>query len=365
MTINVTQSSMPDFDEYCSLIKEIWENKHLTNNGPFHQKLQSMLNDYLKVNNTTLITNGHLALEIALESLESKGEVITTPYTFISTTQAIKRAGFTPVFCDIDPVSFTIDEEKIEELITDKTVAIMPVHVYGNICDVEKIEEIANKHGLKVIYDAAHAFGVEYNGRGIGSYGDFSMFSFHATKVFNTVEGGALTYSNKELATKLDSLKNFGIVSPEEIDYIAGNAKMDEFRAAMGLANLKDIDENIEKRHKVYERYQMHLQNIEGIQTIKYREGVKPNYAYYPVVFDKEVFGKDRDEVFEILKENSINARKYFYPVSNEVKAYEFMHAQNDTPIASKISKNVLCLPMYAELSLEDVDKICKTILGK
>lgn len=357
MTINVTQSSMPDFDEYCRLIKSIWNNKQLTNNGPLHSELEGKISNYLKVENASLLTNGHIALEIALEMLEKKGEIITTPYTFASTTHAIMRAGFKPIFCDIDEDTFTIDSNKIEELITENTVAILPVHVYGNICDVEKINEIAKKHKLHVIYDAAHAFGVEYKGRGIGTFGDFSMFSFHATKVFNTVEGGALTYSNPNIHKKIDILKNFGIVSQDEIDIVAGNAKMDEFRAAMGLLNLKNIDENIEKRRKVFERYQNNLLGTKGIKTISYREGVKPNYAYYPVVFDK-----NRDEVFNLLKQNGINARKYFYPAINETKAYSSISKQ-DTPVSSYVSKNVLCLPMYSNLELETVDKICDLIL--
>ena len=365
MDINVTQSSMPDFEEYTNLIKKIWDSKHLTNNGPMHKELEKKLIEFLKVDNITLTTNGHTALEIALDYFDLKGEVITTPYTFISTTHSISRMGLKPVFCDIDPETYMIDVNKIEDLITDQTVAIMPVHVYGNICDVESIEEIAERHGIKVIYDAAHAFGVEYKGRGIGSYGDFSMFSFHATKVFNTVEGGAITYNNQNDYSKLNSLKNFGIVSPEEIKYISGNAKMDEFRSAMGLANLKHIESEIEKRERVFNRYQSHLEDVAGIKTMSYREGLKPNYAYYPVVFDKERFGKNRDEIFDLLKSQNINARKYFYPATNEVDCYKNDENNLSTPVASEISKNVLCLPLYSELDLEDVDRICEIILGK
>ena len=266
MTINVTQPTMPEYEEYCDIIKSIWKNKHLTNNGPLHQELEERLSDYLKSDNVSLVTNGHLALEIAIAALELEGEVITTPYTFISTTQAIKRNGLTPVFCDINEDDFTIDINKIEELITEKTSAIVPVHVYGNICDVEAIEKIAKKYNLKVIYDAAHAFGVEYNGVGVGNFGDISMFSFHATKVFNTIEGGALSYSDDSLYERIKSLKNFGITQGGSIEYIAGNAKMDEFRAAMGIANLRHIHENINKREVIFNRYNEILKDIDGIK---------------------------------------------------------------------------------------------------
>ncbi|MBS5964991.1 MAG: DegT/DnrJ/EryC1/StrS family aminotransferase [Finegoldia magna] len=362
MSINVTQPSMPDYEEYCEIIKGIWENKHLTNNGPLHQQLEDKLIDYLKVGNVSLATNGHLALEIAIAALELKGEVITTPYTFISTTQAIKRNGLVPIFCDINEEDFTIDVNKIESLITEKTSAILPVHVYGNICDVDKIEEIAKKYNLKVIYDAAHAFGVEYNDIGVGNFGNVSMFSFHATKVFNTVEGGALSYNDAGLYEKIKSLKNFGINKDNSIEYIAGNAKMDEFRAAMGIANLKNINENIAKRELIFKRYLDKLKAVEGISLIKYREGLKPNYSYFPIVVDKEKYGVSRDMLFNRLKGNGINTRKYFYPSINVSKPYFEKNYKQNTPIAYNISQNVMCLPMYSDLSLSEVDYICDTI---
>ncbi|MDO5018421.1 MAG: DegT/DnrJ/EryC1/StrS family aminotransferase [Lagierella massiliensis] len=362
MKINVTQSSMPDFEEYCDIIKDIWDNKHLTNNGPIHAELEKRLNEYLKVYNTSLATNGHLALELALSVLNIKGEVITTPYTFISTAQAIKRSGLTPVFCDINEDDFTIDVSKIESLITEKTCAILPVHVYGNICDVESIEEIATKYNLKVIYDAAHAFGVEYNNTGIGNFGDISMFSFHATKVFNTIEGGALTFSSDEYYEKLKSLKNFGIIDVDTIGYVAGNAKMDEFRSAMGILNLKHIDSNISKREIVYKRYIKNLEGVEGISVIKYRDGLKPNYAYFPITIDEKTFGENRDTLFNRLKDKDINSRKYFYPCINTTKPFYDEMFESSTPVAYNVSKKVLCLPMYADLRIEDVDKICEVI---
>lgn len=359
--IQVTQSSMPPFEEYVNEIEDLWDSKWLTNMGEKHQKLEQELIDYLKVSNLKLYTNGHSGLEIAIGAMNLTGEVITTPYTFSSTTQAIIQNGLEPVFCDINEDDYTIDVTKIEELITDKTSAIVPVHVYGNICDVEEIDRIAEKHNLKVIYDAAHVFGVEYNNRGIGSYGDASMFSFHATKVFNTVEGGAVTYNDEGLSKVLDALKNFGQSTPENVEYIAGNAKMSEFHAAMGLTNLKYVNDYILGRKKVAERYIFHLQDIKGIKLSKIQEDVKSNYAYFPVVF--EGYKYDRDEIQEKLASEGIYARKYFYPLTSSFAAYNGKYDVNDTPIAKYISESVLTLPLYPDLSLEDVDRICKIIL--
>lgn len=360
MSIQVTQSSMPHFEEYIQEIKDLWESKWLTNNGAKHQKLESNLVDYLKVDNLTLFTNGHLALEIILDSLNLSGEVITTPFTFVSTTNAIVRNGLTPVFCDINPEDYTIDVEKLESLITEKTVAIVPVHVYGNVCDVEKIDQIAKTHSLKVIYDAAHTLGVTVNGQGIGTFGDASMFSFHATKVFNTIEGGAVTYQDASLGQKLNELKNFGISGPESVKYAGGNAKMNEFQAAMGICNLRHVDEEIEKRRKVVERYTANLSGIKGIKLSLKQEGVKSNYAYFPVVF--EGYYKSRDEVFEQLQNENIIARKYFYPLVNEFDCYKDQYDVKDTPVAKNIAEHVLTLPLYADLSFEDVDRICEII---
>lgn len=364
--ILVTQSSMPSFDEYMEEIKDIWDSKWLTNVGPKHKELQKQLKEYLQVDNVELFTNGHMALEIALQSLDlpKGGEVITTPFTFASTTQAIVRNGLIPVFCDINMDDYTIDVTKIESLITDKTVAIVPVHVYGNICNVEEIEKISKKYHLKVIYDAAHTFGVRYKDKGISSYGDISMFSFHATKVFNTIEGGGLCFSDQSLASKIYSIRNFGIKDEENIDYIGTNGKMTEFSAAMGLCNLRHVDDEINKRKKIVERYIDNLSSIEGIKTNNLQKDVKSNYAYFPIVIDKNTFGFNRDQVFDRLLENNINARKYFYPLTNSFNCYkdEFNFDTTKTPTALYISKNVLTLPLYADLSIEDVDRICKII---
>ncbi len=365
-TINVTRSSMPDFEEYCEEIKDLWESRWLTNMGEKHRKLQAELEAYLDTPHVVLYTNGHLALEnvIAAMQLPAGGEVITTPFTFVSTTHAITRNGLVPVFCDINDVDYTIDVEKIEELITEKTVAIVPVHVYGNLCNVERIQEIADKHGLKVIYDAAHAFGVVKNGENAANFGDASMYSFHATKVFNTIEGGALTFKDDRLVQILNDMKNFGIRGPEEVSYIGGNAKMSEFQAAMGLCNLKHLEEEIEKRKKVVETYRQRLSDVSGIRLCDDQAGVKSNYAYFPVVFDGYKY--TRDEVFAKLGEQHIVARKYFYPLTNGMECYkDFPTAgEEKTPVAKYIADRVLTLPLYAGLSIEDVNMICDIILG-
>lgn len=364
--INVTSSSMPSYEEYCEEIKELWDSRWLTNMGTKHRQLQAELEEYLAVPHVTLYTNGHLALENVISAMgfPEGGEVITTPFTFASTTHAIVRCGLTPVFCDINPIDFTIDVTKIESLITDKTCAIVPVHVYGNLCEVEAIKRIADKYDLKVIYDAAHAFGVEYKGVGVANFGDASMFSFHATKVFHTIEGGALTYADDSLVQVLNDMKNFGIRGPESVVYTGGNAKMNEYCAAMGLCNLRHIDEEIKKREAVTMRYRSHLEGVEGIGLNPIQDDVKPNYAYFPIVIDSEKFGFNRDEVFDRLAENEIGARKYFYPNTNTFECFEGRFDPNATPIALNISKNVLTLPLYADLALEDVDRICEIILN-
>lgn len=361
--ILVTRSSMPNFEEYCEEIKELWETHFLTNMGAKHKQLEKDLLNYLKTSNITLFTNGHLALEciIAAFDLPKGGEVITTPFTFASTTHAIVRNGLKPVFCDINSEDFTIDVSKIESLITEKTCAIVPVHVYGNLCNVEEIGKIAKKYNLKVIYDAAHTFGVEKNGIGVSNFGDASMFSFHATKVFNTIEGGAVTYNDSTLKKKLNDLKNFGITGPESVEYVGGNAKMNEFQAAMGICNLRHVDGEILKRKAVVERYRERLENVEGIKLSVVQEGVKSNYAYFPVVFDSYKY--TRDEIFEKLGAENIVARKYFYPLINDFECYRDKYSSNETPVAKHIADRVLCLPLYADLELEVVDKICDIIL--
>ncbi len=360
----VTRSSMPQLEEYIEEISDIWETHWLTNMGSKHKKLQEELREYLGIENIELLTNGHMALELSMQAMNLKGEVITTPFTFASTTHAIVRNGLTPVFCDINPIDFTIDTSKIEALITDKTCAIIPVHVYGNICNVEEIERIAKKYGLKVIYDAAHTFGVRYKNNCIGSYGDASCFSFHATKVFNTIEGGAVCYKDLDFGKALYRLKNFGIKDQETVDGVGANAKMNEFCAAMGLCNLKHIDEEINKRKQVVERYRSHLLGVEGIQLNPIQKDVTPNYSYFPIIINEKVFGSTRNEVFERLASEGIVARKYFYPLTN---TFDCFHGQFDsslTPIALHISKRVLTLPLYADLNLECVDNICKIILS-
>ncbi len=361
--ILVTQSSMPEMDEYINEIKDIWESKWLTNMGVKHQTLQSELKKYLCVDNVELLTNGHMALELTMQAMGLTGEVITTPFTFASTTHAIVRNGLTPVFCDINEKDYTIDVSKIESLITEKTSAIVPVHVYGNICDIEAIEQIAQKHNLKVIYDAAHTFGVKYKGKGIGAFGDASCFSFHATKVFNTIEGGAVCFKDEKLGTEIYNLKNFGIRGPETVSGIGANAKMNEFCAAMGLCNLRHIDDEISKRKAVVDRYKLHLAGVQGIKFSDEQKDVQGNYAYFPILVDKELFGKSRDDIFEELAVNNIYARKYFYPLTNNFECYSDRFDSGNTPVAERISNNVLTLPLYADLSLEDVDKICAIIL--
>ncbi len=363
MKINVTRSSMPEFEEYIEEIKELWESRWLTNMGAKHNELQDKLCKYLSADNVSLFTNGHLALEAAIAAMKLTGEVITTPFTFASTTQAIVRNGLTPVFCDINPTDYTIDVSKLEALITDKTSAIIPVHVYGNVCAVDAIEAIAKKHGLKVIYDAAHAFGMRIGDRGIASYGDASMFSFHATKVFNTIEGGCVTYSDKELTEQLLIQKNFGMESFESYTVAAGNSKMNEFQAAMGLCNLRTVDREIAKRKTVVNRYIERLSGIDGIIVWQEQDGVTHNYAYFPVLFDKQVFGKSRDEVADELGKEEIFARKYFYPLTSSFECYKGKFEIQDTPVAQKVAEQVLTLPLYADLSIEDVDKICDIIL--
>lgn len=359
--IQVTSSSLPDLDEYIEEIKDLWESRFITNMGIKHQQLEASLKKYLDASYITLFTNGHIALECAIASLDLKGEVITTPFTFASTTHAIVRNGLTPVFCDINFEDYTIDTEKIESLITDKTSAIIPVHVYGNICNIKEIDRIAKKHNLKVIYDAAHAFGITVNNIGISNFGDASMFSFHATKVFHTIEGGAVTYNNEKLSNTLNNLKNFGITGPESVESIGGNAKMNEFQAAMGICNLRHVDNEIIKRKAIVERYIEKLGGTKGIKLCKIQDDTKSNYAYFPVVFDNYKF--TRDEVIQKLKQENIFARKYFYPLTNSFKCYKERFICNETPIANYVADRVLTLPLYPDLSFDDVDRICNLIL--
>lgn len=360
--IQVTRSSMPEFEEYVEEIKNLWESRWLTNMGAKHKQLEAALLQYLNTDHITLFTNGHLALEYIIAALKLSGEVITTPFTFASTTHAIVRNGLTPVFCDINPKDYTIDVSKLEGLITDRTTAIIPVHVYGNICDVKEIERIAKKYYLKVIYDAAHAFGITVDGTSVANFGDASMFSFHATKVFNTIEGGAVVYRDLKLGNVLNEIKNFGITGQESVEYVGGNGKMNEFQAAMGICNLRNIDREIEKRKVVAERYIERLSNVSGIKLNVSQPGVKKNYAYFPVVFDG--YKLTRDEVFERLKQQGIFARKYFYPLTSSFECYKGIFDADKTPAAKYIADRVLTIPLYADLALEDVDRICNIILN-
>lgn len=361
--INVTRSSMPPFEEYCAEIKDLWDSRWLTNMGAKHRQLQAELAAYWGTEHIDLLTNGHMAIELSLQALELEGEVITTPFTFASTTQAIVRSGLTPVFCDIDPVTFNLDPAKVEALITPRTSAILPVHVYGTPCDVEAIGEIAARHGLKVLFDAAHAFGVQYRGKGIGAFGDVSCFSFHATKVFHTIEGGAVCFHDEVFGQKLARMKNFGLDGCDA-PVLGANAKLNEFSAAMGLCNLRHVEDNIQRRRQAVERYRTHLEGVPGLQLAPMLPDVQPNYAYFPVVFDKAIFGADRDEVLRALSEQQIMARKYFYPLTSEFSCYRGRFDPGETPLAKQMSRRVLTLPLYAEIGVETVDRICEIVLG-
>lgn len=361
LNIPVTRSSMPPLEEYVKEIRSLWDSHWLTNCGVKHQQLKNRLQEYLRVEHVELFINGHSAIEAVLEAFGIQGEVITTPFTFVSTTNAIVRQGATPIFVDVEPEWLTIDPSKIEEAITEKTEAILAVHVYGNLCDVSTIQEIANRHGLKVIYDAAHAFGVEKENKGALSYGDASAVSFHATKVFNTIEGGAVCTSNDELAQMMARNRNFGLKTSGDCVFPGGNTKMNEFCAAMGICNLRHIDEEINKRKMVYETYVDYLDGVSGIRLLKDQSGVKKNYAYMPVIIDPEKFGATRDDVFKVLKRENIHARKYFCPTINEMSWYKNQITQ-ETPIAARAARDVIALPLYADLSVSDAQRIASVV---
>ncbi len=362
-SIYVTRSSMPSLEEYVEEIRDIFDSHKLTNMGPKHRELQKQLEGYLNVPHAELLVNGHMALEMTLQAFDLKGEVITTPFTFASTTHAIVRNGLTPVFCDIDPKDHTLDVTKIEALINDRTCAILPVHVYGNMCNVYEIERIAGKHGLRVIYDAAHAFGETLDGKGAGSFGDASIFSFHATKVFNTIEGGCVTSSDESLMKRLYELKNFGIKNAETVTAVGANAKMNEFAAAMGICNLRHVDGDIEKRSLVSGRYLERLDGAKGLQLPISQSGVKSNHSYFPVTVDPEEAGCTRDDIFDALAASDIHARKYFYPLTNAFDCFRGQYDPNDTPVAKRVSEQVITLPIYPDLPLNEVDRICDVIL--
>lgn len=364
--ILVTQSSMPPYEEYIEAIKPLWDTHWLTNMGTYHQELEKQLKDYLDVPELSLMVNGHMALELAIQAFDfpEGAEVITTPFTFISTTHAIVRNRLQPVFCDVKLSDGTIDETKIEELITEKTVAIVPVHVYGNVCNIEEIQKIADKHELKVIYDAAHAFGVKYRGKGIGSYGDASIFSFHATKVFNTIEGGAVAFSDHQLYEKLYNLKNFGIRGEELVTEVGANAKMNEFAAIMGLCNLKHIDAVLTERRTKHDFYKEKLQEIKGIQFFKQSIDTTNNYAYFPIVIESE-YGKTRDELYNLLKKNNIYSRKYFYPLTSDQTCFKDKYKNNKLVYARELSHKVLVLPFYEKIETKEMERIIQQMLAK
>ena len=360
--VPVTRSSMPPFEEYVEAIRPLWESRWLTNMGANHELLSRRLEEYLKVDNVSLFVNGHMALEMCIQAMGLKGEIITTPFTFISTTHAIIRNDITPVFCDIKEDDYTMDPDLIEDLITEKTTAIIPVHVYGNICDVKRIDGIAKKHGLKLIYDAAHAFGEELDGVGIGNFGDASMFSFHATKVYNTIEGGAICTGDDELIREVYKLKDFGIKDETIVDGIGANAKMNEFAAIMGLCNLDHIDGEIEKRKRAALRYRENLKDIKGISFYIPKENVKSSYSYFPIVVNEDIYGMSRDMLHERLKEYNVFTRKYFYPLTSEMECFKGRFDISLTPVAKRISESVLTLPMSASLDMDTIDSICRMI---
>ncbi len=362
--IYVTQPSLPSLDEFEMYLKEIWNSKWLTNNGPFHQKFEAALCNYLGVKHISLFSNGTLALITALQTLRITGEVITTPFSFVATTHALWWNGIKPVFADIEPNTFNIDPLKIEAAISPHTTAILPVHVYGNPCKIDEIQKIADTYGLKVIYDAAHTFGAKMNGTAICDYGDLSVLSFHATKVFTTFEGGAIVCHDEKIKKRIDFLKNFGFA--DEVTVVAPgiNAKMNEIQSAIGLLQLKYVDEYIEKRKKVAEIYQDELDKIKGIRLLYNMERARNNYSYFPILIDTKKYGKTRDEVYDYMKQNGIYTRRYFYPLISEFPTYKGLPSASadNLPVAWQVSKEVLCMPIYPELEHDKVYRICNLL---
>lgn len=363
--ILVTSPLLPDLDEFNEMLREIWANKWITNNGSFHKRLEAALCEYLKVPYISLFTNGTLPLITALQALRITGEVITTPYSFVATTHALWWNGIRPVFVDIDPATGGIDPNRIEEAITPKTTAIMPVHVYGKPCRTAEIQAIADKYGLRVIYDAAHAFGIEVNGKSILTEGDMSTLSFHATKVYNTLEGGALVMHDEKMKQRIDYLKNFGFAGETEVVAPGINSKMDEVRAAYGLLNLRQVDEAIEARHQVAIRYRESLRPVEGIDFWDDMPGVRHNYSYFPIFVDATRYGMTRDELYFKMKEQGILARRYFYPLISDFSTYRGLPSagHDNLPQAHKMAQSVICLPMHHELSGEDLEKVINCII--
>ena len=363
--ITVTSPLLPDLGEFSEMLKEIWDSKWITNNGSFHKALEQALCEYLRVPYVSLFTNGTLPLITALQALHITGEVITTPYSFVATTHSLWWNGIKPVFVDIDPRTGNIDPDKIEAAITSRTTAIMPVHVYGKPCDTERIQAIADKYGLRVIYDAAHAFGVEVNGESILNAGDMSTLSFHATKVYNTIEGGALIMHDAKTKQRIDYLKNFGFAGETEVVAPGINSKMDEIRSAYGLLNLRQVDASIESRRQVAIRYREALRGVEGISFYDDMPGVRHNYSYFPIFVDAEQYGETRDSLYFRMKDEGVLGRRYFYPLISEFTTYrglESAHKEN-LPNAHRMADSVICLPMHHELSSDDLDRIIKLII--
>lgn len=365
-TITVTTPLLPDLDDFNSLLKEIWSSKWITNNGQFHQKLEEALCDYLKVPFISLFTNGTLPLLTALQALRISGEVITTPYSFVATTHSIWWNGIKPVFVDIDPSNCGIDPDKIEAAISPRTTAIMPVHCYGKPCDNKRIQAIADKYGLKVIYDAAHAFGVEVDGESVLNWGDMSTLSFHATKVYTTIEGGAIVMHDEATKKRIDYLKNFGFASETEVVAPGINGKLDEIRAVYGLLNLKQVDKAINARHQVAIQYRQAFQNVKGIRFFNDMIGVKHNYSYFPIFINAEEYGMTRDELYFKLRNHNILGRRYFYPLISTFSTYSGLPSASpdNLPNATRIANEVICLPMHHELSSDDINRIIELIVN-
>jgi dTDP-4-amino-4,6-dideoxygalactose transaminase len=364
--ITVTSPLLPDLQDFIPYLEDIWQRKWLTNNGYYHQELEKALCDYLGVKYLSLFTNGTLPLITALQALRITGETITTPYSFVATTHSLWWNGIKPVFVDIDPVTCNIDPEKIEAAITPKTTAIMPVHVYGYPCDMEGIQKIADKYGLKVIYDAAHAFGVTINGKSVLEAGDMSTLSFHATKVFNTIEGGALICRDEETKKRIDYLKNFGFAGETTVVAPGINGKMDEIRSAYGLLNLKQVDNAIEKRRQFANQYRESLKDVEGIGFVDDIQGIRHNYSYFPIFIDAEKYGMTRDELYFKMKENNVFGRRYFYPLISTFSTYRGLDSAKpeNLPIATEIANRVICLPMYPDLNEEIINEILQIIIN-